>query len=245
MVVPVELLEELVAQHRLAWAKLLGEVGVAFDKTLARWSEEFPDPMRIAGETLCSDVRTRVLAMNGIDALSRFDRLPRTAPQNASCGPGSTLRMTKGPNSSVRLGDTKRVAWARLRHMTPKKAEELGVLTPQAMPVPKAGAQMALGAGEPEIEWLMGPPGMGECYEFVAYWWETPGRLSVDGGILAMVADINTPQERIIALVGLPAAIRPKTAAELEQTDTGYDEPEGDFEKEFPDDGSATGDSEA
>ena len=40
MVVPLELATQLVAQHRLALARLLGEIGVAFDKVLAHWDRE-------------------------------------------------------------------------------------------------------------------------------------------------------------------------------------------------------------
>ena len=47
MVVPVELARQLVALHRLALARLLGEIGVAFDASLARWFRVFPDPMQI------------------------------------------------------------------------------------------------------------------------------------------------------------------------------------------------------
>lgn len=247
MAVPEELLRDLVTQHELAWAKLLGEVQAAFDKTLAKWAEECPDPMQIQGGTFCSDVRTRVLLMNGINAKSGCEDPPRPPPEGASCGPGSTLKMTSGPSSSVRLGDTKRVAWARLRHLSPEEAEEAGALGPQPMPVPRSGTQMAFDATEMESgPQVMGPPGIGDQYEFIAYWWESPGRLSVAGAILAMVADLDTKDERIVAFVKLPAAIRPKTAAEMVLHDQGEDEDVRDFEDLLPPESpSGTGDFEA
>lgn len=247
MAVPKDLLTDLVTQHGLAWAKLLGEVEVAFDKTLAAWAPVCPDPMRIPGGTLCSDVRTRVLLMNGIDARSRFDDPPQTPPEGASCGPGSTLKMTSGPSSSVRLGDTKKVAWARLRHLPPQEAEDIGALTPQPIPATQPGRQMAFDAAEMESEpQVMGPPGIGDQYEFIAYWWESPGRLSVAGAILAMVADIDTKDERIVEFIELPPAIRPKTAAELAAHDYSDDEDVRDFEDLLPPESpSETGDSEA
>ncbi len=247
MVVPKDLLTDLVTQHRLAWARLLGEVQVAFDKTLAKWAEECPNPMMIPGGTLCSDVRTRVLLMNGIHARSRFDDPPRTPPPGASCGVDSTLTMTSGPSSSVRLGDTKKVAWARLRHLSPQEAEDIRGTTSQQMPATRPGKQMAFDAAEmADGEQVMGPPGIGDQYELIAYWWESPGRLSVAGAILAMVVDIDTKDEHVRSWVDLPPAIRPKTAAELAASDDYDDEDVRDFEDLLPPESpSQTGDSEA
>jgi hypothetical protein len=245
MAVPLELLRRLVVQHRVALAMLLGEIGLAFDKTLASWAEEFPDPMRLHGGTLCSDVRTRVLAMNAIDARSRFDNPPRTPSRSASCGPDSTLQMSSGPGVSVRFGDSD-MAFARVRHMSPKEAEALGAVVQQlAMPAPKPGRQMVLDDDEPESQRVMGPPGIGQNWDLVLYWWETPGRLSVAGGILAMVEEIDTSDERIVAFVDLPAAIRPKTAAEIAQQDVEDDEVDREFDEQWPENPSAGEDSGA
>ncbi len=245
MAVPLELLRRLVTQHCVALAMLLGEIGLAFDRTLAAWAEEFPDPMRLHGATLCSDVRTRVLAMNALDARSRFDSPRRTPPKGASCGPGSTLRMSSGPNASIRFGDSE-MAFARVCHMPPKKAEELGAVVAQlSMPTPKPGRQMALDDDLPESQRVMGPAGIGQDWELVLYWWETPGRLSVAGGILAIVEEFDTPEERIVAFVDLPAAIRPKTAAEIAQQDIADDEDERDFDDQWPEKPSAGEDSGA
>jgi len=166
MVVPVELARQLVALHRLALARLLGEIGVAFDASLARWFRVFPDPMQIQGGTLCQDVRSHVLAMNGIDAQSTKAPTPPLAPEGASCGPGSTLRMSTGPSSSVRIGDAG-MAWARVRHISPQRAADIGALPPQSMPQSKPGKQMALDAGEPEDQRVFGPAGIGDDYELV------------------------------------------------------------------------------
>jgi hypothetical protein len=155
--------------------------------------------------------------------------------------------MTSGPSSSVRLGDTKKVAWARLRHLSPQEAEDIGASTGQQMPATRPGKQMAFDASEmSDGEPVMGPPGIGDQYELVAYWWESPGRLSVAGAILAMVADIDTKDERIVEFVELPPAIRPKTAAELAARDDSDDEDVRDFEDLLPPESpSGTGDSEA
>lgn len=239
-------LRRLVSQHERAWAMLLGEVGLAFDKTLAAWFKECPDPMRLPGGTLCHDVRTRVLLMNGLDALSRFDEPQRTPPKGASCGPDSTLKMTAGPNSSVRLGDTKKVAWSRLRHLSPQRAEELGAMPSKQLPEPKAGNQMAFDAAEMGLQQVMGPPGIGDQYEFIAYWFESPGRLSVAGGILAMVADIDTSDEQILDFVALPPAIRPKALVELAAEQDADEEDLRDFEEHLPPESSSgTGGLEA
>lgn len=74
------------------------------------------------------------------------------------------------------------------------------------------------------------------------YWWETPGRLSVAGGILAIVEEIDTSEERIVAFVDPPAAIRPKSVAEIAQQD---DEDERDFDEQWPKNPSAGEDSGA
>jgi hypothetical protein len=245
MVVPLELATQLVTQHRLAWARLLGEIGVAFDATLARWYPVFPDPMQIQGGTLCTDVRTHVLATNGIDAQSTKDATGPHAPPGASCGPGSTLRMTTGPSSSVRLGDSG-LAWARVRHIGPQRAEEIGALPPLPMPNSKPGKQMALDDTEPEGQRVFGPAGIGDDYDLVVYWWETPGRLSVGGAILSVVADLDTKEERILAFEPLPPAIRPKTKAEQQITiEDENEDVRDDFDKFLPEKPSDTGESEA
>jgi len=242
MVVPLELATQLVAQHRLALARLLGEIGVAFDATLARWYPVFPDPMQIQGGTLCSDVRTHVLAMNGITSQSTKDA---QAPQGASCGPGSTLRMTTGPSSSVRLGDSG-LAWARVRHISPQRAEEIGALPPLPMPDSKPGKQMALDDTESEDQRVFGPAGIGDDYDLVVYWWETPGRLSVGGAILSVVADLDTNEEQFLGFAPLPPAIRPKTLAEQQITvEDENDDVRDDFGKFLPEKPSDTGESEA
>lgn len=147
----------------------------------------------------------------------------------------------------MRLGDTKRVAWARLRHLPPQEAEGIGALTSQQMPATRPGKQMAFDAAEMQAEeQVMGPPGIGDQYELIAYWWESPGRLSVAGAILAMVADIDTKDERIVEFVDLPPAIRPKAAAELAARDDSDDEDLRDFEDLLPPESpSETGNSEA
>ena len=245
MVVPVELARQLVALHRLALARLLGEIGVAFDASLARWFGVFPDPMQIQGGTLCQDVRSHVLAMNGIDAQSAKAATPPVAPEGASCGPGSTLRMSTGPSSSVRIGDAG-MAWARVRHISPQRAADIGALPPQSMPKSKPGKQMALDAGEPEDQRVFGPAGIGDDYELVVYWWETPGRLSVGGGILAVVADLDTNEERILGFEPLPLAIRPKTVAEQQSAAEGDDEDvREDFEEFLPRTAPEAGEAEA
>lgn len=236
MVVPVELAANLVSQHRVAVAKLFGEICVAFDETLARWYPVFPDPMQIPGGTLCQDVRTHVLAMNGINAQTvKGSTLPQ-APEGASCGPGSTLRMSTAASSSVRIGDTG-MAWARVRHMSPKEAEGLDELVPQPMPKPEPYKQMPLDAGEPEDQRVLGPAGIGELFELVVYWWETPGRLSVGGAILAVMDDLDGNEEQMLAYAPLPAAIRPTTVAEQQHSVVDEDEDERvreDFTKFLP-----------
>lgn len=245
MVVPLDLATQLVAQHRLALARLLGEIGAAFDKVLAQWFPTLPDPMQIQGGTLCQDVRTHVLAMNGINAASTKGSTPPQAPPGASCGPDSTLRMSTGPSSSVRLGDSG-LAWARVRHISPQRAEEIGALDPQPMPKPKVGKQMALDDAEPEDQRVFGPAGIGQDFELVVYWWETPGRLSVGGAILSVVTDLDTSEEQILAFTALPPAIRPKTVAEQAQTMVEDDEGvRDDFGKFLPNKASETGEAEA
>jgi hypothetical protein len=234
------LVERLMAQHRDAFARLHGEVQSAYDEAAARLSDRFPDPKQILGGALCGLVRAVVLDMNGLDALSGIRNPPRTAPQGASCGPGSTLRMSSGPNSSVRLGDST-PAWTRVRKLAPNVVKILAELSPKQMPDPKPGTQMVLDEGHAER--VLGPAGMGQEFELIVFWWPTADKTSVAGAILAAVADIDTSEERILAFTALPAAVRPKTAAE-EQPDTGY-EPRGDFEKFFPEKSSETGDSGA
>jgi hypothetical protein len=250
MVDPLELVTQKVAQHRLAMARLHGEIGAALDMALAQWYPTHPDPMQIQGGTLCSDVRTHVLAMNGINARSVHDPGGPRAPQGASCGPGSTLRMSTGPSSSVRFGDTT-LAWGRVRHISPERAEEIGAISPQPMPKSRPGKQMSLDAGEPEDQRVFGPAGIGDDYELIVYWWETPGRLSVGGAILAAVADLDTGEERPLAFAPLPPAIRPKTKAEQriaiedddedlrEREDFGSFLPKKDSESEESDTGNA------
>lgn len=235
MVVPVELAANLVGQHRVAVAKLFGEICVAFDETLARWYSVFPDPMQIPGGTLCQDVRTHVLAMNGINAQTVKGSTPQ-APEGASCGPGSTLRMSTAASSSVRIGDTG-MAWARVRHMSPKAAEGLDELVPQPMPKPRPYKQMPLDAGEPEERRVLGPAGIGELFELVVYWWETPGRLSVGGAILAVMYDLDGNEEQMLASAPLPAPIRPTTVAEQPRNVADEDDDERvreDFTKFLP-----------
>lgn len=178
MVVPVELATRLVAQHRLALARMFGELGVAFDMTLAQWHPTLPDPMQIPGGTLRSDVRTHMLAMNGIDSRSMKSPAGPLAPPGASCGPDSTLRMSTGPNSSVRFGDSG-LAWAGCDTSARQRAEEIGALPAGPMPKSKPGRQMTLDDGEPEDQRVFGPAGIGDDFELVVYWWESPGRLSV------------------------------------------------------------------
>jgi hypothetical protein len=233
MLFPLELLAKLMGQHGVAFAKLLGEVGLAFDQCLAAWAKVYSSPMRIPGGTLCGDVRALVLAMNGIDAQSRHDKSPRPIIPGASCGPGSTLHMTSGPNSSVRLGDPNMV-WTRLRHMKPKRAEEVRLMVPEALSESKAGKQLALDDGEPESRRVMGPPGIGQDFELITYWWETPGRLSVAGGILTVVEEFDTQEERIVAFVDLPPAIRPKTKAEVALGAARNEEEHRQFDERFP-----------
>lgn len=236
MVVPLDLATQLVSQHRVAVAKLHGEICVAFDATLARWYSVFPDPMQIPGGTLCQDVRTHVLAMNGINAQTVKGSTPPQAPEGASCGPGSTLRMSTAASSSVRIGDTG-MAWARVRHISPKQAEGLDELVPQPMPKPKPYKQMSLDAGEPENQRVLGPAGIGEVFDLVVYWWETPGRLSVGGAILAVMYDLDGNEEQFLASVPLPAPIRPATDAEQQNNMVDDDEDERvreDFDRFLP-----------
>ncbi|OBJ92030.1 hypothetical protein A9W97_10920 [Mycobacterium gordonae] len=236
MVVPLELATQLVGQHRVAVAKLHGEICVAFDATVARWYSVFPDPMQIPGGTLCSDVRAHVLAMNGINAQTVKGSAPPRAPVGASCGPGSTLRMSTAASSSVRIGDSG-MAWARVRHMSPKDAAGLDGLVPELMPSPRPYRQMALDGGEPEDQRVLGPAGIGEDFDLVVYWWETPGRLSVGGAILAVMDDLDGNEERILAFAPLPAAIRPSTVAELQHNVGDDDEDERvreDFNRFLP-----------
>lgn len=239
MLVPREVLDRSIAQHRLAWGKLIGELHVAYDETLASWAKKCPDPMMIPGGTLCSDVRTRVLLMNGLHAQSRVGESHKL--KGSSCGRGSTLIMTMGPNASVRLGDVGEVWWSRVRHMSPKRAGEIGALTPQPLPDPRPGKQLAFDAAEMESEpQVMGPVGIGDQYELVVYWWESPGRLSVAGAILAMVVDIDTTDEQIVDFVAMPAAVMPTAPPE----EVG-DEDLRDFEPYLPERPADTGDAGA
>ncbi|TDZ98551.1 hypothetical protein [Mycobacteroides salmoniphilum] len=235
---PQELVEQLATQHRLALALLLGEIHAAFDKTVAMLSETFPDIRQVHGGVFCGNVRAFVLAMNGIDALSRRGLSPRKVPEGASCGPGSTLKMWSGPNSSVRIGDSA-LAWARMRKLKPANVEGLPVLSSQMMPGTRPGVQMALDTGLQAP--VLGPEGIGERYDLFVYWWPTADMTSVEGAILAAVADVDTPEEQILAFTLLPPPVRRKTAAELAETDD-Y-EPQGDFEKHMPeqDSGEETG----
>ena len=234
------LVARLLEQHREAFARLLGEIQVAYDEAVAMLAHRFPDPRQIPGGTLCGVVRAIVLAMNGLDALSHTGASPRAAPAGASCGPGSTLRMSPGPNSSVRLGD-RNLAKARVRKLAPDVVESLALLSPRPTPPAKPGAQLFLDDGQEQR--VMGPAGLEQEYELVVYWWPTGDKASVAGAILAAVADLDTPEEHILVFSALPAAIRPKAAAEL-AGEVSY-EPSGDFEQFFGGKSSKTGDSGA
>lgn len=236
-----ELVERLTKQHRLAFARLLGEIEAAYDEVVALHARRFPDPRQIPGGTLCGDVRATVLAMNGIDALTRTGKSPRTVPKGASCGPDSTLRMTSGPNASVRLGDSN-LARCRVRKLAPDVVDSLALFLPQSTPHAKPGVQLFLDEGQAEP--VMGPAGIEQEYELVVYWWPTPDKVSVAGAILAAVADLNTTEEHILVYTTLPPAMRPKTAAEEQQQDTDY-QPAGDFDEIFGKKAADTGDSGA
>lgn len=233
MLFPLELLTRLMGQHKLAFAKVLGEFDLALDLSWAGWSKVYPSAMHVPGGTLFGDVRARVLAMNGIDAQSRRDKSPRPMLPDASCGPGSTLHMSTGPSASVRLGDSN-MAWTRVRHLSPKRAEEIRLMVPQALSEPKAGKQMALDDGLPDSQRVMGPPGIVENYDLITYWWESPGRLSVAGGILTVVEELDEKDERVVAFVDLPAAIRPKTKSETALAKTRDDGEQRQFDERFP-----------
>lgn len=56
-----------------------------------------PDPVQIQVGTPCQDVRTYVLAMNGINAASTKGATPPQTLPGASWGPNSTLRMPTWP----------------------------------------------------------------------------------------------------------------------------------------------------
>ena len=92
---------------------------------------------------------------------------------------------------------------------------------------------------------MFGPAGIGDDYELVVYWWETPGRLSVGGGILAVVADLDTSEERILGFEPLPLAIRPRTVAERQIVAEDDEDVREDFEQFLPRNASETGDAEA
>lgn len=232
------LVERLMEQHRVAFARLLGEIEAAYDEVVALHSRRFPDPRQIPGGMLCGDVRATVLAMNGMDALTRSGESTREIPKNASGGPDSTLRMTAGPNSSVRLGDSN-MAKARVRKLAPAAVDGLALFTAQPNPAPKPGVQLFLddGADDP----VMGPPGLEQEYELLVYWWPTWDKVSVAGAILAAVADLDTNDERILVFTALPAAIRPRTEAEEAAQDTDY-QPDGDFNEIFGKKSTDTGD---
>lgn len=232
------LVERLTEQHRRAFARLLGEIEAAYDEVVALHARRFPDPRQIPGGVLCGDLRATVLAMNGIDALTRTGESTREAPTGASCGPDSTLRMTSGPNSSVRLGDSN-MARARVRKLAPDVVDGLALFSPQGVPARRPGVQLFLdeGAAEP----VLGPPGLDQDFELIVYWWPTADRVSVAGAILAAVADLDTNDERILVFTALPAAVRPRTAAEEAQQDTDY-QPAGDFNDIFGATSTDTGD---
>lgn len=236
-----ELVERLTKQHRLAFARLLGEIEAAYDEAVAIHARRFPDPRQIPGGTLCGDVRAIVLAMNGIDALTRTGETPRTVPPEASCGPESTLRMKSGPNSSVRLGDAN-LARSRVRKLAPDAVAALESAVPKPAPGSKAGVQLFLDDGAEER--VMGPPGIEQEYELIVYWWPTLDKVSVGGAILAAVADLDTNEERILVSTPLPPAIRPNTEAEADEQDTDY-QPDGDFDNIFGKKSTDTGDSGA
>lgn len=234
-----ELIERLVVQHRVALSLLLGEIGEAFDRTTSMLAQWFPDVRQVHGGVFCGNVRQFVLAMNGIDAQTAKGLSSRTVPPGASCGQQSTLRMTSGPNSSVRLGDSA-LAWARVRKLKQQDVESLSVLMPEPVPGPRPGTQLMLDEGLAER--VLGPEGIGERYELFVYWWPTPNMASVEGAVLAAVADVDTSEERILAFASLPPAVRPETVSQAVTEDY---EPQEDFEKHLPQKSSDTGDSGA
>lgn len=232
-----ELVERLMTQHRLAYARLLGELHVAYDEAVAVLADRFPDPRQIPGGTLCGMVRAFVLDMNGLDALSGTRNQPRSAPRGASGGPDSTLAVTSGPNSSVRLHDSL-LTEHRVRKLAARKVKALETLGPQRGSGPRPGTQMVLDEGLAAR--VLGPAGQGEQFDLFIYWWPTPDRVSVADAILAAVADIDTSEERILAFTAMPPAVRPRSAAEIQTQDY---EPVDDFDEY--DQGAGTGDSEA
>lgn len=233
-----ELVERLVAQHCVALALLHGEIQVAFEEAAAALAARFPDLRQVHGGVFSGHLRAVLLAMNGVDRLTRRGESTRKVPEGASCGPQSTLRMSMGLNSSVRLGDPS-MMWTRVRKLTPQIVETLASLTPQPMPAPKAGAQMTLDAGQQDR--VFGPEGIGEQYELVLYWWPRADLSGVENAILAAVADLGVSgEERILAFAPLPAAVRPERVSDV---DTGEDyEPAGDYEQFLPKKSSDTGD---
>lgn len=234
-----ELVERLMTQHREAFARVYGEVQAAYDEAVAKYAERFPDPRQIPGGAFCGMVRAIVLDMNGIDALSATRNPPRTVPEGASCGLGSTW-MTSGPNSSVRLSDSS-LAETRVRKLPPEQVGDLAVMSPQPMPDPRPGMQLVLDEGFEER--VLGPAGMGQQFDLFLFWWPTADKASVAGAMLAAVADIDTSEMRILASAPLPPAIRATSAAE--QADTDY-EPDNDFEDLIGDEKSSeAGDSRA
>lgn len=233
MLFPLELLTQLASRHEIAFAKVLGEFDLALDQSWATWSKVYPSALHVPGGTLFADVRARVLAMNGIDAQSGRDKTPRTRLADASCGPGSTLHMSTGPSASVRLGDSG-LAWTRVRHVSPKRAEVIRLMVPQALSEPKVGKQMALDDGLPDSQRVMGPAGIVENYDLITYWWEKPGRLSVAGGILAVVEELDEKDERVVAFIDLPSAIRPKTDSETSLAKVRDDGEQRQFDERFP-----------
>lgn len=236
-----ELVERLLAQHRQALGRLHGEVQAAYDEAIAKHSDRFPDPKQMPGGALCGVVRAIVLDMNGLDALAGTRTPPRKPPKGASCGPESTLTMTSGPNSSVRLNDSS-LTEIRVRKLPAVEMADFAEASPQPIPGPKPGAQMVL--DEDFEEPILGPGGMGQQFDLFVFWRPAADKSGVAGAMLAAVADIDTSEMQILASTPLPPAIRPKSKAELlaaEQPDTDY-EPADDFDEFDEDSGAETAD---
>ncbi|EUA65938.1 hypothetical protein I541_5715 [Mycobacteroides abscessus] len=79
-----ELVERLVAQHRVALALLHGEIQVAFEEAAAALAARFPDLRQVHGGVFSGHLRAVLLAMNGVDRLTggenRHAKCPRAPP---------------------------------------------------------------------------------------------------------------------------------------------------------------------